>query len=137
MQLQKMISLWLPVIFWAGVIFTFSNFPTIVTVDFYLGDFILKKTAHLVEYGLFATLIYRALINSNIAKDKAMKYAVLASFLYGVSDEFHQSFVSGRTATLRDILIDTTGAVIAIYGLIGNLYKMPKNIQHLFSKIQI
>ncbi len=137
MQTRKLVSLWLPVIVWAGIIFTFSSFPTIVTVDFYLGDFLFKKTAHLMEYGIFATLIYRGLINSKIEKKRAMMYSVLAAFLYGASDEFHQSFVSGRTSTLRDVLIDTTGATIFIYGLVNNISKMPKNIINLFAKINL
>lgn len=136
-KLRRLTNLWLPLIVWAGVIFTFSSFPTVVTVDFYLGDFLLKKTAHLIEYGIFATLVYRGLINSKIENKKAMIYSVFAAFLYGASDEFHQSFVSGRTATLRDILIDTTGAAIAIYLVINNIKKMPKKIQNLFSMLHL
>lgn len=39
--------------------------------------------------------------------------ALLLTILYALSDEWHQSFVKGRSASISDVLIDTTGAVIA------------------------
>jgi len=36
-------------------------------------------------------------------------YPATLSFFYAVSDEFHQSFVSSRSASIRDVLIDTIG----------------------------
>lgn len=136
-KIYKILNLWLPVVVWASIIFTFSTFPTVQTTDFFLGDFIIKKTAHIVEYGILATLLYRAFINSNITTKKAMWYAVVAAFLYGVSDEFHQSFTPGRTPTFRDILIDATGASIFVFGIIGNVKKMPQFVQNLYDKYQI
>jgi len=41
----------------------------------------------------------------------------VASVLYAASDEFHQSFVPGRSCRLLDVLFDATGAAIAL-GLI-------------------
>ena len=38
-------------------------------------------------------------------------YPATLSFLYAVSDEFHQSFVPGRSASIRDVLIDTIGII--------------------------
>ncbi len=37
--------------------------------------------------------------------------------LYGISDEWHQSFVLGRTATWRDVGFDTLGATISMAAL--------------------
>ncbi|MFO7967189.1 MAG: VanZ family protein [Archaeoglobaceae archaeon] len=39
--------------------------------------------------------------------------ALLVGFLYSVSDEFHQSFVPGRTASLWDLGADVVGLVLA------------------------
>lgn len=136
-KITKLTNLWLPPILWASVIFTFSSFPTVQTTQFFLGDFLLKKSAHLIEYGIFSILIYRALVNSRIEKKKAMWYAIISAILYGMSDELHQSFIFGRTATVRDVLIDTTGASISIFAIIANIKKMPKNIKYFFNKIQI
>lgn len=134
---KKALRYILPVVVWACVIFLFSNRPSIKTVDFFLGDFILKKTAHIMEYGIFSTLIYRALVNYSVDKKRAMLLSVLIAFLYGTTDEFHQSFIYGRTATVRDVLIDTTGASIFIYGVINSLKKMPDSIKSLYSKLDI
>lgn len=131
------IKFWLPPILWASVIFTFSSLPTVETTTFYLWDFLIKKTAHFVEYAILATLVYRALINSKVDSKKAMWISVLASFLYAASDEYHQSFVPGRGPALRDVIIDTVGALFAIYGVIPNLNKFPKFIQDLYKKYSI
>lgn len=135
--IYKIVRFWLPVVVWATIIFLFSNRTTIKTVDFFLGDFLLKKTAHIVEYGIFATLLYRAFVNYGMDKKRAMLLSVLTAFLYGTSDEFHQSFIYGRTATVRDVLIDTTGATIFIYGFINNLNRLPNSIKFLYNKLDI
>jgi VanZ family protein len=43
--------------------------------------------------------------------------AVILVFLFGISDEYHQSFTPGREPRFRDVLIDTAGAVLAILAL--------------------
>ena len=134
-ELTKLkISLWLPVFLWSGVIFLFSSFPTTTTTTFYLGDFLLKKSAHVIEYGIFATLVYRALINSNVSKSKSMWLSVLIAFLYGLTDEFHQSFTPGRGPKFTDVLIDTFGATLFIYGIVNRLNKMPSIIAVFLKK---
>lgn len=40
--------------------------------------------------------------------------ALIVSLLYAVSDEVHQYFVSGRTASFRDVMIDASGFVCSI-----------------------
>lgn len=44
---------------------------------------------------------------------------VLTAFLYGLSDEFHQSFVPGRTPEISDLLVDTLAALLAVCLLAG------------------
>ena len=105
---------WLPPILWALIIFTFSSFPTVETSDFFLWDFLIKKSAHLIEYGVLAILLYRAMINSDMEKKKAIIYSIIIAGLYGVTDEFHQSFIPGRGPAARDVAIDTIGATIGI-----------------------
>ncbi|MFZ3301922.1 MAG: VanZ family protein [Microgenomates group bacterium] len=136
-KLKRAASLWLPVAIWMGVIFTFSSMQVGSSSDFYWKDFIVKKTAHLVEYGILATLFYRGLINSNIEKKRAMWYSVLLAFMYGLTDEFHQSFTPGRGPKFTDVLIDTTGAMIFVFGIILNIKKMPETVQKVYSKYQI
>ena len=42
-------------------------------------------------------------------------WALGVIFLYAASDEFHQSFVPGRTALCSDVLIDTAGGATAVF----------------------
>jgi len=99
---------WLPVVFWAALIFTFSSIPALGTG---LGtwDLVLRKLAHFTEYAILAVLLYRAI-------GRAPAALALAS-LYAVTDEVHQQFVSGRHASPLDWLIDTAGAAagLAVY----------------------
>lgn len=125
---MKFIKYWLPPIVWAVAIFTVSSFTVGTSSEFYWKDFIIKKTAHVIEYGILATLIYRGLINSNVSVKKAMLYSVLLAFLYGATDEFHQSFTPGRGPKFTDVLIDTFGASLFIYGFVPNISKFPKLI---------
>ena len=39
---------------------------------------------------------------------------MLAAFLYACSDEFHQSFVPGRGPAFKDVMIDSTGALVGL-----------------------
>jgi VanZ family protein len=41
------------------------------------------------------------------------------SFLYAVSDEYHQSFVEGRTASADDVAIDSLGIATALFAIRG------------------
>ncbi len=135
--LTKLVKFWIPPILWALIIFSFSSFTVGYATEIYWKDFLVKKTAHIFEYGIFATLLYRAMINSGIKNKKAMWYAAIIAGLYGITDEFHQSFTPGREATLRDVLIDTLGASIFIFAIIGNIKKMPKILRNIYIKYQI
>jgi VanZ family protein len=67
---------------------------------------------HLAAYGLLAGLLWWAL------RGTGMRYpataALLLAVLYGASDEFHQSFVPGRTMTISDLLVDLIGASLVL-----------------------
>ena len=93
---------------WAGAIFFFSGIP-----DLNSGlelDFLLRKIAHVLEYLILTFLLWRAFKGSfSLSVFYLFIYPAAAAFLYAASDEFHQSFVSGRQGTLHDILIDGIG----------------------------
>ena len=40
--------------------------------------------------------------------------AFVICLIYGATDEFHQTFVDGRSGEVRDVLVDALGALIAI-----------------------
>jgi VanZ family protein len=103
-HLPRPVSLWLPVLVWAGFIFAFSSIPGLSSgVSF---DEILRKAAHVVEYAMLAFLLWRA------TRDEAL--AFFGAVLYSATDEFHQAFVRGRHGAPRDIAFDATGALLAL-----------------------
>ena len=75
-----------------------------------------RKCAHLTEYAVLATLIWRA-VRKPVRRDprpwswREAAIAVLIVFLYASTDEFHQKFVPTRTPMVSDVFIDTSGAI--------------------------
>jgi VanZ family protein len=99
------VNAWVPVVLWAGVIFALSSIPHLGT-GLGVWDVILRKLAHTAEYALLGALVYRATRN--------VPAAVLLSSAYAVTDEIHQTFVSGRHGSPVDWLIDTAGVLIGV-----------------------
>ncbi len=124
---------WLPVLIWMSLIFSAStdSLSAAHTSRFIepllrwlsqgrlsedaigLIHFLIRKLAHLTEYAILAVLTWNALRLSLAAASmrRLCGLAVLVSALYAASDEFHQSFTPSREATVRDVLIDTAGAI--------------------------
>jgi VanZ family protein len=82
--------------------------------DFQAWDLVVKKSGHLFIYGLLGVAYLRALIGRRAADWRDLALAIMLAALYGASDEFHQTFVAGRGATVVDVLIDTIGAVAGL-----------------------
>lgn len=100
----------LPPIALMGLIFFLSAQPDLSTgLGFW--DFVLRKLAHMGSYALLAFLWWRALVPHT---REALPAAVAITFLFAVSDEYHQSFVEGRVGSPRDVLIDTAGILLAV-----------------------
>ena len=105
MAFPRPLSLWLPVVAWAGLIFALSSIPDLGTG---LGtwDLVLRKLAHACEFALLGALLLRAL-------HKALP-AIGVGVAYAASDELHQHFVEGRVGAPLDVLIDSVGVAIGI-----------------------
>jgi VanZ family protein len=73
------------------------------------------KTVHMIEYALFGVLLYLTLKNSHYPSFRvhAMLFAIAIGILYGISDEYHQSFVPGRSANILDLVADGLGVTLA------------------------
>ena len=109
---EKYVSLFL----WLGVIFYLSSKSLNVFVTTDVWAFILRKLAHMFEFAVLTYLIFRILgetekrhVNWNLF------WSLVFSILYAVSDEYHQSFVLGRVGTYKDVLIDSSGSLIAVW----------------------
>lgn len=100
------VALWCATGVWAGLIFFMSSRPGSQLPGGYSG------LAHFVEYTMLGILLYGALRTSGTPR-AALAALVLAS-LYGVSDEFHQSFVPFRMPDPMDWALDTVGAATGV-----------------------
>lgn len=91
-----------------AVTFVVSHQPVVV-IPFGAPDYM----AHAINYGVLAALFVWALAGGQLSKITAplILPAAALAILYGISDEFHQSFIPGRDASLRDVLADAVGAV--------------------------
>jgi VanZ family protein len=78
------------------------------------------KWIHVVEYGPLALLFCRALTGEGLGLTRAAVLAVFAASVYGMSDEWHQSYVAFRSADVSDWIADTVGAALAtgVYALV-------------------
>lgn len=105
MTRSRAVSLWLPVVAWAALIFSLSSIPDLGTG---LGtwDLVLRKLAHATEYAILGALLLRALGRP--------APAALAAVAYAASDELHQHFVSGRHTAPLDVAIDAVGVLVGI-----------------------
>ncbi|MEZ4645984.1 MAG: VanZ family protein [Chloroflexota bacterium] len=99
-----MVKKWIPALLWMVAIFVLSNQPKGAIPSFGLWDFLVKKGSHFLAYGLLAGLYWWAL-RGGIGRS----HRLLTTFLYAVSDEWHQSFIPGRNATVMDVMIDSVG----------------------------
>ncbi len=77
-----------------------------------LATFIIRKCAHMTEYGVFALTLLYGFKHTEKLKVSPYPLAVVCAFLYACSDEAHQLLISGRAGQFRDVMIDTCGALI-------------------------
>ncbi len=119
-KFKRLVKLWLPVICWAALIFYLSSIPNLRSGLEQFWDTILRKIAHMVEFGILFLLLIRA-FNSKPLKNNLI-WAIILSILYAISDEWHQNFILGRQCSLRDVCFDTAGILIG-YLIIKNKFK--------------
>ena len=102
---------WFPVFAYSGIIFWVSSWQNLKAP---LETYGFDKIVHGLEYLLFGLLLARALLHSysRFNRSTLVTLVLVCSFLYGLSDEYHQSFVIGRTADAFDLLADTIGGFI-------------------------
>ena len=115
---------WGPALLVMAVIFIGSSISS-EEIPQYNGawDFIIKKSGHLLEYGVLAARVLRGLAGRGWGGAPAdaeapgrghLAAAVLLAALYGVTDEFHQRFTPGRGARPLDVAIDILGASLGL-----------------------
>jgi VanZ family protein len=131
---RRELNYWLPPIVWAAAIllastdlFSSSNTAgvlqrialtifghrfapeTAATMNFFI-----RKTAHLIEYGILSALTFRAIRGEKRSWNPrwAIGAIVFATAIASI-DEIRQSFVPSRVGTWHDVVVDAAGATIA------------------------
>ena len=128
--------LYAPLVIWIGVILFLGSgqgsmshtsiiirplleflFPTATeaTLQFYHG--IIRKLAHLAEYGILALFAVRAFANisATFVREHFFVFSFLLVLLVAAVDEYQQSFQTTRTSSPYDVLIDAAGGAAAIF----------------------
>ena len=121
---RRMVFYWLPLTALCSAIFYQSCFPSFQT-DALFPSF--DKVLHFTAYGLMAFLAARALKQEKPGmSDTAITlFAVCFSILFGLSDEVHQSFVPGRSASIWDLAADSLGSMAGtglFFGLLHHFH---------------
>lgn len=146
--MKKKICILLAVL-WMGFIFYMSHQPAKISsvqsdnvvhiikkvskneeIENNINSFIVRKGAHMFLFCVLAILFFGSAYNGdNILK--SVFIALLLAFLYACSDEYHQTFVVGRSGQFKDVLIDFSGAFIGILivSLIAKFNIFKKKIQ--------
>jgi VanZ family protein len=115
--MKSFLSLWLPVLLWAGVIFMASSNPNpyqLLPASWADHAELLGRYMHIGEYAILAALLLRALVWRREMSLGLLAVILGLSALYALSDETHQLFVPGRAFQLLDLALDVTGAVIGL-----------------------
>jgi VanZ family protein len=131
---MKWLRFWWPALIWAMAIAGFSTgaFTSdntghfiVPVLHFFLPHasaetldllhHIIRKCGHLTEYFILSMLILRGIRAGE--KGMHVRWALVTILIiagYAALDEYHQSFVPGRTAAAGDVLIDTSGGAAAL-----------------------
>jgi hypothetical protein len=83
------------------------SLPNIIEID---------KIAHALIYGILAATTLYAIFPYKFTTNRLVTCASVALFclLYGLSDEFHQSFIAGRESSVADVAADFLGATLTV-----------------------
>ncbi len=91
-----------------------SSYLEFLLFPFYFVAAYPDKAAHAALYAGFGFILFAALRNSpyQSLRNHAFIFTIIIGTAYGASDEFHQSFVPGRTMSVWDLLADSIGLAL-------------------------
>lgn len=101
---------------WMAIIFAFSHQANSGRVtEEYFGSFnvAVRKFGHVSEYFILFNLMRWSISGTKFGtKYLALFISIVFSILYAMSDEWHQNFVPGRSASVQDVFIDSFGVIL-------------------------
>ena len=86
-------------------------------------NYYIRRSAHLLEYFVLALLISNSFRQFKVENNRALIYIMFACLCTALLDEFYQSFIPGRTSSVRDVLLDFTGSMVGILFSYLTFYK--------------
>jgi len=91
-------------------------FPSTSPETLAVVHFIMRKIAHFTEYAILGFLAARAFRTSPRPAIQQRWFLICAALVvvYALLDEYHQSFVPSRTASIYDSMIDMAGGLTAL-----------------------
>lgn len=98
------------------IIFLFSH-QTGEASSHIASNILVRKLGHFTEYAALGFFMLGFLSNVNRLSTNTFNLLLVSlffSFLYAVSDEFHQTFIPNRSGNITDVFIDTSGAFFGI-----------------------
>lgn len=113
-QFQYIAAYWLPIFLYCLLIFIQSSFPYPERLPkFHYMD----KLVHFFEYAILAALFLRAFRTLPFKnKNRFIIFlSIIASIVYGLSDELHQYFIPYRNASFMDVVADTAGSIFGVF----------------------
>jgi VanZ family protein len=86
---------------------------------FRVWHFYIRKTGHVVGYGILSILLFRAwratlpIVKNSFWALRWSAIAILGTLIVASLDEWHQTFIPSRTGRWQDVVLDTCGGIAA------------------------
>ena len=97
---------------WCSLMFILSSWPDLRWSELGALDYVFRKGAHITEYLVLTLLIIRW---GRLRGWRGVWWwAALLTLIFSMTDEYHQTLVSGRSGTPEDVIIDTFGILIGV-----------------------
>ncbi|HLN18988.1 MAG TPA: VanZ family protein, partial [Patescibacteria group bacterium] len=114
-KISNLFKYYFPTFAWMLLIFYFSSIPDLkMDSGSVTAEVIVRKIAHLAEFSMLLWLVWRIFYHSwNLINRDALVIALIITLLYAISDEFHQTFVPGRSGQFIDVVFDFLSALFA------------------------
>lgn len=91
---------------------------------------IVRKLAHFTEYTCVGALSYSIMVTWRGTMWKGRIFVMLQLLISAVADEFHQYFVPGRNASVKDVVIDTAGGIVGMAIILAGHYVRKRSEQN-------
>lgn len=120
-RLKRTLFGWGPTVLWAGVLFLLSAWED--PSGFGLLE-LPDEVLHIAMYAVLGSALWWA--RHHCHPGASVRWFIAGGWSYGISDEWHQSFVAGRDAAVGDVISDWIGVVLGL----GVWMIIERNLRH-------